>query len=215
MWKRLLTVAFLGGLVAMVAASPSYAADQSAGHSSTLLVRYATQSTCTIVPNYPKSGVVGNAARTWTIAAGQKIIWRYNVNSTWAAVSDPARAAAKQFPWWGFTQSGCIGKSVKQSGYPAGQPVPKRILEGRSQRASGWRSVDFSVAPAAVTASHREIHCNATLRDPANFVTGNVFPGWHVDVTGRTRSNGYWVEVYVPNAKRWAYVQSSALTTRC
>jgi len=213
MRKRLLVVTLIGTFVTLVAAQPSYAKEQA--HSTKLLVRYETKSPSTIYPNYPKSGVVGNQGRTWTIGGGKQIIWRYNVNSTWAAVSDPARAAAKQFPWWGFTPVGCIGNSVRQTGYPAGRPVPKRILQGRSQQASGWRTVDFSVAPAKITASHQRVNCNATVRDPANFVIGNVFPDWHVDVTGKTRTGGHWVEVYVPNAKRWGYIEHSALTSSC
>jgi hypothetical protein len=182
-----------------------------APHTAKLLVRYSTTSPCTIYPNYPKAGVVGNAGRTWTIGADKTIVWRYNVNATWAVVSDPVRAQRKQFPWWGFTRSGCIGRSIQQTGYPAGQPVPSRILSGRSQQASGWRTVVFRVPPAPVTARHRRVTGNGTLRDPANFVIGNVFPGWHVDVTGRTRSNGHWVEVYVPNARRWGYLEAGNL----
>jgi hypothetical protein len=182
-----------------------------AAHSRKLLVRYATKSTCTIYPNYPKAGVVGNSGRTWTIAGGQTIIWRYNVNRTWAAVSDPRRASAKQFPWWGFTHRACIGRSVRQQGYPAGRPVPNRILSGRSQHKPYWRPVDFSVAPAAVRAHHRRVKSAATLRDGANFVIGNVFADWHVDVTTRTRSHGHWVEVYVPNARRWGYIEAGNL----
>jgi hypothetical protein len=183
-----------------------------APHTAKLLVRYATTAPCVIHPNYPKAGVVGNAGRTWTVPAGRSIVWRYNVNATWAAVSDPDRAARKQFPWWGFTRSACIGRSIRQAGYPAGVAVPGRILSGRSQQAAGWRDVVFSVPPAPVTARHRRITGNGTLRDPANFVIGNVFPGWHVEVTGRTRSGGHWVEVYVPNARRWGYIESGNLS---
>jgi hypothetical protein len=160
-----------------------------------LLVKYDTRSTCTVYMNYPKSGVVDNL--TWTIPPGHKnIIWRYNVNSTWAAVSDPARAK-RQFPWWGFTRQSCIAGA------------PKRILEGRSNEiASGWRPVSFDVASAPVVAHHHKIKSHATLRDPNNFVIGNVRSTWHVDVTSRTRDRS-WVEIYVPNAKQWGYVQAN------
>jgi hypothetical protein len=97
-----------------------------------LLVRYATDGTCVIVPNDPTKGVVGNDAAQWSIPTGKTIIWRYNADHTWAAVSDPVRAKNGQFPWWGFTRRDCIGKSIKQSGYPAGVDVPSSILQGRS-----------------------------------------------------------------------------------
>jgi len=177
----------------------------------TLIVHYKTIGTCTIYPNYPKAGVLGNSGRTWTIPAGREIKWRYNVNSTWSMVSDPSRSSAGHFPWWGFARKDCIGRSVKTGTYPAGRPVPNRILSGRSQRSSGWRPVDLSVAPAPVKARNRQICSTATLRDPANFVIGNVFPGWHVDETASTRTNGHWVKVYVPNAKRWGYVERGNL----
>jgi hypothetical protein len=203
-------MAATAAIVAVTIASTQPA--QAAGHSTKLLVRYATRSACTIVPNYPADGVVGNQSNQWDIPAGKTIIWRYNVNATWAAVSDPVRAAKGQFPWWGFTHRDCIGDSVKQSGYPAGVPVPSSILTGRSQHGSGWRTVQFSVPAAPVTAHHRALKANATLRDPANFVIGNAYAGWHVDVTAHTRSGGHWVEVYVPNAKRWGYIEASDLT---
>ena len=175
------------------------------------MMRYLVKSTCTVYPNYPKDGVIGNDGHSWTVAPNgrRSVIWRYNVDSTWALISDPSRAK-EQFPWWGFTRRDCLGASVAQKDYPAGQPVPSRILEGRSQRASGWRSVDFNVAPAPVTGRHK-LDSGATLRDPANFVIGNVLPGWTVEVTGRTRSNGHWVEVHVPNARRWGYIEQSNL----
>lgn len=192
---------------AVPATAPSAAADANATAArAKLMMRYATVGTCTVHPNYPKEGVVGNESRTWTVAPGRSVIWRYNVNETWAMISDPSRAK-KTFPWWGFTRRDCLGLSVEQKDYPAGVPVPSRILEGRSQRASGWRPVDFSVAPAPVVRRHR-LDSTATLRDPANFAIGNVFPGWTVQVTSRTRNRGHWVEVYVPNAKRWGYVEA-------
>lgn len=164
-------------------------------HAQNLLVKYDTRSTCTVHMNYPKDGVIQNT--TWTILAGhQKIIWRYNVNSTWAAVSDPTRAK-RQFPWWGFTRQDCIAGA------------PERILEGRSnQIASGWRPVVFDIGAAPVVVNNKPIKGNATLRDPHNFVIGNVRDGWRVDVTNRTRPGG-WVEIFVPNAKQWGYVQSN------
>ena len=67
------------------------------------------------------------------------------------------------------------------------------------------------VPPASVTSRTREVRADSTLRDPANFAIGNVPKGWHVDVTGTTRSGGFWVEVYVPNAKRWGFIEASHL----
>lgn len=177
-----------------------------------LFVRYATKSACVVVPNYPKDGVVGNSTRYWIIPQGQTVIWRYNVDSTWALVSDPARADQRQFAWWGFTRRSCIGNSIRQSDYPAGRPVPSRILEGRSRVASsGWRKVRFTQPPAGIVARRVTVRDNGTLRDPANFVTGNVYAGWRVHVTRVTRGNGHWVYVYVPNAKRWGYIEARKL----
>ncbi|GLZ32452.1 hypothetical protein Lesp02_46400 [Lentzea sp. NBRC 105346] len=181
----------------------------SAGSKTKLFLRFATKSACTVHLNYPKEGVVANS--TFTVPTGKTIVWRYNVNETWALISYQDRAH-KQFPWWGFTKRDCIGKSIKQSDYPAGHPVPDKILEGRSRVASdGWRRVTFNVPAAPVAVHHKKVTRNATLRDDANFVIGNVKEGWHVDVTNVTRSNGHWVEVYVPNAKRWAYIERAAL----
>ena len=192
----------------VVTASPASADDSEPD--TKLFVKYTTTSTCAVYLNYPKEGVLGNGS-PWTVPPRETVIWRYNVNSTWALISYPKRAH-ETFPWWGFTRRDCIGTSIEQSDYPAGQAVPERVLEGRSRVAdSGWRPVDFSVAPAPVVASGREVVRDATLRDPANFVIGNVPASWHVDVTSETRSNGHWVEVYVPNAKRWGYVERDAL----
>lgn len=198
------------GTLARAAAAPP--ATASAKRKKRLIVYYRARTDCTIYPNYPKPGVVGNESRIWSVPAGRRIKWRYNVNSEWAAVSDPARSEADQFAWWGFTRKSCIGASIKQSGYPEGVPVPSRILEGRSAvRASGWRSVDFSVTPASVVAGGRsqKVNANATLRDPADFFIGNVYDGWHVDRTAQYDSKRVWVVVYSPQAKRWGYVQRS------
>lgn len=205
-----LSVTVVAGMAQPAQAAPT-GAEPANQHSSKLLVRYATKSTCTIVPNYPPNDAVGNG-RTWDIPTGKTIIWRYNVDSSWAVVSDPVRADNKQFPWWGFTKRACIGDSIKQQDFPAGQPVPTRILEGRSQQASGWRSVEFHVPPAQVVAQHKKTDSNATLRDPANFFIGNVYQDWHVDVTDKTRANGHWVKVYVPNAKLWGYIERNKLS---
>lgn len=179
-------------------------------HSKKLLVRYQASSSCRVVPNYPKSGVVSNDKRNFTVAAGKTIIWRYNVNSTWAVVSDPARASARTYPWWGFTRKSCIGRSIEQQGYPAGQAVPQRILQGRSQQADGWRPVDFNASSAAKVGRVKMVN-SGTLRDSANFVTGNVPAGWSVDKTRVTRSSGHWLKVYVPNAKRWGWIEADKL----
>ena len=198
------------GMVALAAAAilslPGHA---SADEKAKLMVKYETKSACTVHLNYPKEGVVGD--RTFTVPAGKSIIWRYNVNANWALISYPSQAH-ETFPWWGFTTRDCIGKSVKQKGYPAGQSVPDKILEGSSRVAqSGWRPVHFTMPPATVVAQHKRVNRNATLRDDANFVIGNVPEGWHVDVTNITRSKGHWVEVYVPNAKRWGYIERATL----
>ena len=198
------------GLAELGATAPANAQDaqQKKERDEKLLIIYETKSTCTVYPNYPKDGVKDNDP--WTIQSGERIVWRYNVNETWAAVQDRERAKVKSFPWWGFTRRDCIGTSVRQKQYPAGRPVPERILEGRSQAPSGWREVDFSVPPAPVVDQERVVKCNATLRDSHNFFIGNVRAGWPVEVTNETRGRkDSWVEVYVPNAKRWGYILRS------
>ncbi|WP_432924532.1 hypothetical protein ACQPZZ_29830 [Microbispora sp. CA-135349] len=174
-----------------------------------LFVRYAAATTCTVYLNYPKPGVVANT--TFTIPAGRHLIWRYNVDGEWALVSDPGRAH-DAFPWWGFTRRDCIGRSVPQLDYPAGQPAPDRVQEGRSNVSpSGWRPVGFTLPPARIVEQRRLVTRNATLRDEANFVIGNVLPGWHVHVSDKSRSQGHWVYVFVPNAQRWGYMEAAAL----
>ena len=205
-------VALASGLSPMptAGAEAAHPASGSRPAATKLFVRYATRHTCNVYLNYPKSGVRGND-HPFKVPAGRQIIWRYNVDSTWAMVSYPNRAH-RDFPWWGFTRRSCIGRSVQQSDYPAGQPVPRRILEGRSRVfASGWRPVEFNMSASGVARRHVQVTRNATLRDPANFVIGNVPKGWHVDTTTVRRSKGHWVKVYVPNARRWGYIENTAL----
>jgi len=181
-----------------------------AGSDGPLFVWYTTTSDCLVYPNYPKPGVKGQGF-AWTITAGKSVIWRYNVNETWALVTDPGRAR-ETFPWWGFTERKCIGKSKEQSDYPAGVAVPDRILEGRSKVAdSGWRSVDYHQGPEPIVKYAVLVKNSATLRDRANFVVGNVFAGWKVDVTNLKRSNGHWVYVYSPSARRWGYIEAKKI----
>jgi hypothetical protein len=203
-----------GIAASVVASSPGGAAPSSP---QLLFVNYTARSDCPVLPNYPKAGVVGNAAFD-TVRAGQVLVWRYNADPTWSVVRDPARARAKQFPWWGFTRTSCIGDSVATTGrsrathcsrggqplsYPAGRPVPKRV---RSARGScDWVPVQFTVPAAHITHKHRALKHDATLRDPRHLVIGNVPHTWPVDVTGHTLPRG-WTEVYVPNARRWGYI---------
>lgn len=188
------------------------------GHRRILIVRYHAVKDCTILANYPRNP----GDRRWTIPAGGTINWRYNVTSRVAAVSDPA-GHDKGFPWWGFvTDSSCIGTSVGQTGsyqvfhngqwetrttsYPAGRPVPKRILSGRSQFDPFWRKVDWRPSHGAVPAAKRSMTHNATLRDAANrFVIGNVFAGWQVRPTSAHR--GGMTKVYVPALHKWGWLQ--------
>jgi hypothetical protein len=105
---------------------------------------------------------------------------------------------------------------------PAGQAVPSRLLSGRSQydherAGSYWTSVHWCAGMGAVTnatcpdhgtvpAAERRMAHDRTLRDaPHAFVTGNVYQGWAVRTTGIEKS-GYW-KVYVPELKRWGWVQ--------
>jgi hypothetical protein len=175
-----------------------------------LFVWYEAKTDCEVFPNYPKTGVKGQGLG-WTIDAGDSVIWRYNINDTWAVISDPHRAK-ERFPWWGITRRSCIGESKEQESYPEGVPVPSRILEGRSKVAdSGWRTVEFSQGPEPIVRHGVELRKNGTIRDRANFMVGNVFAGWKVDVTGLTRSNGHWVYVYSPGARRWGYIEANKL----
>jgi hypothetical protein len=120
-------------------------------------------------------------------------------------------------PWWGFVQRSCIGGSVggehfptPASSYPAGQPVPQRLLQGRSnsnEAVDHYRKVDFSPASGRVVNDHKKVNSMGTLRDGAHFVIGNVLPGWHVHTTDQHQAG--WVKVYVPNAKRWGWIRES------
>jgi len=188
------------------------------GHRRILLVTYYVATDCVVHLNYPTNP----SNRSWTIRKGAKIIWRYNVTSKVAAVSDPARDG---FPHWGFVEdSTCIGKSTSQDPnnykviengkevvkktppYPAGVSIPKRILSGRSQYAPFWRKVDCRPDHGAVPGARHKMTHNATLRDaPHRFVIGNVYDNWEVRPTGKTQ-DGY-TEVYVPSLGRWGWLQ--------
>src|SRR5207248_991272 len=78
------------------------------------------------------------------------------------------------FRHWGFVEdSSCIGTSTgqvstnhgKKITYPAGQPMPKRILSGRSQNKPYWRTVDWHPDHGAIPGGQRALGHNATLRD--------------------------------------------------
>jgi hypothetical protein len=185
---------------------PAYAAKKKKWKS--LFIKFMTRKACKVYPNYPKRGVRGNTP--FTIPKGEKLIWRYNVNKRYAVVSWSERSKLRQFPWWGFTARNCIGRSPKQSSFPAGKRVPNNILKGRSnQTASGWRTIDFRIPKGRVVGTKR-LKDDATLRDRADFVIGNVPRGWRVQIlAGRTEAS--WVKVYVPNAKRVGYILRRAL----
>jgi hypothetical protein len=179
-------------------------------HSRILIVDYHVVKDCVVHANYP----INPGGHHWTINKGSKIGWRYNVNSKVAAVSDVEHP--DRFPHWGFVEdSSCIGTSVGQTAkdanghtisYPAGVPMPKRILSGRSQNESGWRAVEWQPKGGAIPAAHRALGHNATLRDtPGDFVIGNVFAAWQVRPTGE-QQNGY-TKVYVPSLQRWGWLQ--------
>jgi hypothetical protein len=187
------------------------------GHRRILIVDYSVRSDCKVHANYP----VNPGDHGWTIPKGAKISWRFNVTSKVAAISDPAATSA--FPHWGFVEdSGCIGTSTGQrssyqqfhngkwvtheTSFPAGRPVPSRILSGRSQYAPYWRAVDWHPDHGAVPAAHRQLGHNRTLRDaPHRFVIGNVYADWQVRPTGEVR-DGY-TKVYVPSLHRWGWLQ--------
>lgn len=177
-----------------------------------LILDYRVVAACTVYPNFPNDGVIGNNIG-WTIDPTDIVAWRYNINETWAMISDK-KYRNTDHPWWGVVKQSCIGGSVggehfptPTSSYPADQPIPTRVLEGRSAvEADHYRTVDFSPASATVVDDHKLVNTKGTLRDAANrFVIGNVFPGWHVHATN-VHDQG-WTKVYVPNAKRWGWVQ--------
>jgi hypothetical protein len=221
--RRTRVIALAGTVVAVlasgVAATASAASDRqgglraaAGGRDVALILDYRVARTCAVHPNYPKEGVLGNDIG-WTIDTTDIVAWRYNVNETWAMISDK-KYRGTGHPWWGFTHRDCIGTSIggehfptPTSSYPAGRPAPSRILEGRSGVESDhYRTVDFRLPAAHVIDNHKRIDTMGTLRDaPNRFVIGNVFPGWHVQQTDQ-RDAG-WTKVYVPNAKRWGWVQ--------
>jgi len=95
---------------------------------------YAVAAGCTVYPNYPKEGVIGNQIG-WTSGTTDVVAWRYNINSTWAMVSDQKYRNSTTHPWWGIVRRSCIGTSIggepfptPESSYPAGRPIPNRIL---------------------------------------------------------------------------------------
>lgn len=176
-----------------------------------LFVRYEVEEDCDVLPNYDKPGVKGQKLG-WTMERGRSVIWRYNVNEEWAVVSDSRRAAHQSFPWWGFMRRHCIGRSVEQCNYPEGVEVPSSIRRGRSRVFdAGWRPVDYDQGPEAILREDVRVKYDATLRDRANFVVGNVFAGTRVDVTGVERSGGHWVYVYSPSARKWGYIEATKL----
>jgi hypothetical protein len=191
------------------------------GHRRILIVKYHVTGNCVIHANYPNNHAAPNGKRTtWSVPAGKTIYWRYNVTSKVAAISDPN---VSDFPHWGFVEDrGCIGTSTGQTGsyqifhkgkwekrtvkYPAGKPVPNRILSGRSQFKPFWRAVDWHPSHGAVPSKSRKMKHNGTLRDAANrFVIGNVYKGWTVKPTGS--HSGGMTKVYVPALHRWGWLQ--------
>jgi hypothetical protein len=192
-----------------------------------LILDYRVVRTCPVSPNYPQGGVIGNDIG-WSITSSDIVGWRYNVNDignvddphTWAMISHKKYRNNNEdprHPWWGFVQRSCIGGSVggehfptPTSSYPSGQPVPKRLLQGRSnsnEAVGHYRRVDFSPVPDHVINDHKKVNSMGTLRDGAHFVIGNVLPGWHVHTTERREAG--WIKVYVPNAKRWGWIRES------
>jgi hypothetical protein len=209
---RVLATALLTFGVGLTALAPARADAAPPRRAIALILDYHVAHACAVYPNYPKAGVIGNHL-DWTIAPGEIVAWRYNVNATWAMISDK-KYRNSAHPWWGFTRRSCIGGSVggehfptPTSSYPAGVRIPNMLLQGRSAvTASHYRSVDFRPTPAHVVNAAKLITTKGTLRDArGRFVIGNVFPGWHVRATDA--HDGPWTKVYVPNAKRWGWVE--------
>ncbi|HEY7074130.1 MAG TPA: hypothetical protein VH418_02120 [Solirubrobacteraceae bacterium] len=183
-----------------------------------LILDYTVAGSCPVFPNYPKAGVRGNDIG-WTIAPGDAVGWRYNVNRTWAMVSDRQfRGNKAGHPWWGFVERRCIGTSIggehfpkPTSHYPAGRHIPNRLLQGRSVHGvHHYRRVHFRVPASHVVDRLKRACSRGTLRDAANrFVIGSVAAGWRTRVTA-AHSAG-WTKVYVPAAKRWGWLQDTHL----
>src|SRR5215218_8376418 len=147
--SKRLTLAFAGAVALLATGMTPLVQSVAEAEDVKLFVWYEAKADCEVFPNYPKAGVKGQGF-AWTIAAGDSIIWRYNINDTWAVVTDPHRSK-QTFPWWGVTRRSCIGKSKEQEGYPQGISVPSRILEGRSHEySSGWRPVEFGQGPETI-----------------------------------------------------------------
>jgi hypothetical protein len=195
-----------------------------------LQLKYRITKSCKIYFNQP--GKTAGTNKSWTLHKGKDttVKWRYNADSRWAVIS----VGGHGYPHWGFTDrtkgNTCLGTSLPQaatvrknpqtgkwttpvSHYPAGRPIPIRIGWGRSnQTSSHWRQVEQQ--PSASTITHRRVTTaeNATLRDTAGFVLGNVPAGWHVDRTGVTHSKDHWTKVRVPKLhNRWGFVETRAL----
>jgi hypothetical protein len=181
-----------------------------------LILDYRVAASCPVYPNYPKTGVRGNAIG-WSIAPGDVVGWRYNVNRTWAMVSDK-KFRRTSHPWWGFVEQRCIGTSIggehfprPSSRYPAGRPIPRRLLAGRSAvTRSHYTRVHFRLPSSPIVDRLKRACSFGTLRDrPNNFVIGNVAAGWRTRLTAVHRSG--WTKAYVPAAKRWGWVEDSHL----
>lgn len=208
-----LRTAVLAGLSALLAAGLTASAAPTALAGATteperekLMIFYDTKAPCTVMTNY------GQSAIGWQVSAGTHLVWRYNIDATWAMVSQPSRKDSVGFPWWGVTRRDCLGNSIKQKDYPAGVPVPSSIRMGRSQQADGWRPVQWDVPSSPVVKRGVKVTRNATLRDPAHFVIGNVPATWQVDVTATPSPDAWWIKVYVPALNRWGYIERVALS---
>jgi hypothetical protein len=206
------------GLVVAALALALMAPAAAQARSINLILDYTVASSCPVYPNYPKAGVRGNDIG-WSIAPGDVVGWRYNVNRTWAMVSDKKfRANKAGHPWWGFVERRCIGTSIggehfprASSHYPAGRHIPNRLLQGRSVHGvHHYRRVAFRVPAAHVVNARKRACSRGTLRDAANrFVIGNVAKKWHVRLTA-VHSAGL-TKVYVPAAKRRGWLQNTHL----
>ncbi|MEV1238508.1 hypothetical protein [Nonomuraea sp. NPDC049750] len=204
-----LSVLLAGGLTA--SAAPAALAGTASGPApeperDKLLMFYDTKAPCTIMTNY------GQPAVAWQTTAGTHLVWRYNIDATWAMISQPSRKDSPGFPWWGVTQRSCLGNSIKQKDYPTGIPVPSSIQMGRSQQEDGWRPVQWNVPASPIVRRGVKVTRNATLRDPAHFVLGNVPATWQVDLTATPSPTDWWVKVYVPALNRWGYIERVALS---
>jgi hypothetical protein len=159
---------------------------------------------CRLHENYPRPGVPD---RTWPRAADAGVKIRYNINGTWALVSDDIRAHHKPKinPHYGFIKRSCLDAQLPLS------PLTGVGGHGTTRR------VHFNPVANGRRVAMLHVTGNPTLRDrPGAFAIGNLRAKYHdTFVIGTVHcvvSNQHpWVHGYAPAARRWGYVEATHL----